>query len=76
MTAANGDALVIEFAGTATFTGPDPEDPVLFAGTWIVVDGTGRLAGSTGTGSYSGSAAGPAGTLLLDGSISGPGNGN
>ena len=37
---------------------------------------TGRFAGSSGTGSYSGSAAGPAGTLLLDGSIAGPGKGN
>ena len=74
--AAKGDTLVIAFSGTVTFTGPDPADPVLFAGTWNVIDGTGRFAGSSGGGSYGGNAAGPAGTLLLDGSISGPGNGN
>ena len=70
LTAANGDTLVIVFSGTVQFTGPNPDDPVNFEGTWTVIDGTGRFAAATGTGTYTGSAAGPAGTLILVGSVS------
>lgn len=72
LTAANGDTLVIEFAGTVVFEGPDPTDPVSFEGTWKVVDGTGRFADVTGSGTYSGTAAGPVGSLLLVGRVSPP----
>jgi hypothetical protein len=68
--AANGDALVIEFSGTVQLR--DPPDPVIFAGTWTVIDGTGRFADATGSGTYTGSAVGPAGTLVLVGGVSHP----
>ena len=73
LTAANGDTLVITFVGTVQLEGPDPEDPVTFDGTWTVIDGTGRFADATGSGTYTGSAAGPAGTLVLIGTVGRPG---
>jgi len=69
--AANGDALVIEFSGTVQLR--DPPDPVIFAGTWTVIDGTGRFVDASGSGTYTGSAVGPAGTLVLVGRVSHPG---
>ena len=73
LTAANGDAIEIAFAGTVEFEGPSPTDPVSFQGEWEVIDGTGRFDGATGSGTYSGTAAGPAGILFLDGRVSSPG---
>lgn len=73
LTAANGDTIVIAFAGTAAFSGPAPTDPVTFEGTWVVIDGTGRFEDATGSGTYSGSAAGTVGQFILEGSISRPG---
>jgi hypothetical protein len=35
-TAANGDTLVLDIAGTVQFSGPDPADPVTFTGSWTV----------------------------------------
>lgn len=73
LTAANGDTIVIAFAGTVDFQGPNPTDPVSFQGEWHVTAGTGRFEAAEGAGTYSGTAAGPVGTLLLVGSVSSPG---
>jgi len=73
LTAANGDTLVIAFAGTVVFEGPEPTDPVSFEGRWDVISGTGRFDDAIGSGTYSGTAAGPVGILLLVGSVSSPG---
>ena len=74
LTAANGDTIVIAFAGTVEFEGPSPTDPVSFQGTWeVIAGGTGRFEGGTGSGTYRGTAAGPAGILLLAGTVSSPG---
>ena len=73
LTAANGDTLVIAFAGTVEFESPDPTGPVSFEGTWEVTGGTGRFEDSVGSGTYSGTAEGPVGSLLLVGSVSSPG---
>jgi hypothetical protein len=73
LTAANGDTIVIAFAGTVDFEGPNPTDPVSFQGEWDVIAGTGRFDGAEGSGTYSGTAAGSAGNLLLVGSVSSPG---
>lgn len=70
LTSANGDAIVIVFAGTVIFEGPTPADPVTFQGAWNVVAGTGRFIGATGSGTYSGTATGPLGELLLTGQLS------
>jgi hypothetical protein len=48
LTAANGDAIVIAFAGTVHFEGPSPTDPVSFEGAWDVIAGTGRFDGARG----------------------------
>ena len=69
LTAANGDTIVIVFAGTVDFEGPTPADPVSFQGAWDVIGGTGRFDGATGSGIYSGNAAGPSGELLLTGQL-------
>jgi hypothetical protein len=73
LTAANGDTIVIAFAGTVDFEGPNPTDPVSFQGEWHVLAGTGRFEAAEGAGTYSGTAAGSAGNLLLVGSVSSPG---
>jgi hypothetical protein len=73
LTAANGDTIVIAFAGTVAFEGPNPSDPVSFQGAWDVIGGTGRFDGARGSGTYSGTAAGPSGELLLTGRLSSPG---
>jgi hypothetical protein len=73
LTAANGDSIVIAFAGTVTFEGPSPTDRVNFEGQWDVITGTGRFEGASGAGTYSGTAAGPSGELLLTGRLSNPG---
>jgi hypothetical protein len=73
LTAANGDTIVIAFAGTVDFEGPNPTDPVSFQGEWHVIAGTGRFEAAEGAGTYSGTAAGSAGNLLLVGSVSSPG---
>jgi hypothetical protein len=71
--AANGDTIVIAFAGAVNFEGPNPTDPVSFQGEWHVIAGTGRFEGAEGAGTYSGSATGSVGNLLLVGSVSSPG---
>ena len=73
LTAANGDTIVIAFAGTAEFSGPAPTDPVTFQGPWVVIDGTGRFEDAAGSGTYTGSAAGTVGQFILEGTISRPG---
>jgi hypothetical protein len=70
LTAANGDQLVLDIAGTAQFTGPNPDDPVTFTGEWTVQSGTGRFQAASGSGTYSGSSAGPSGEFTLTGTIS------
>ncbi|HEY0873867.1 MAG TPA: hypothetical protein VGD94_10375 [Vicinamibacterales bacterium] len=72
LTAANGDTIVIAFEGTAEFSGPAATDPVTFQGTWVVIGGTGRFEGGTGSGTYAGSAAGTVGQFILEGTISRP----
>jgi len=71
--AANGDTIVIAFAGAVDFEGPNPTDPVSFQGEWHVIAGTGRFEAAEGAGTYSGTAAGSVGNLLLVGSVSSPG---
>jgi hypothetical protein len=73
LTGANGDTIVIAFAGTVNLEGPNPTDPVSFQGEWDVIAGTGRFDGANGSGTYSGTAAGPSGDLLLIGHLSNPG---
>lgn len=73
LSAANGDTIVIAFAGTVNFEGPNPTDPVSFQGEWHVIDGSGRFKSAEGSGTYSGTAAGEVGTLLLAGSVTSPG---
>jgi hypothetical protein len=73
LTAANGDAIVIAFAGTVHFLAPPPTGAVSFEGTWELIDGTGRFEGANGSGTYSGTAEGPAGDLRLVGRVSSPG---
>ena len=73
LTGANGDAIVIAFAGRVHFEGPTAADPVTFEGEWEVIAGTGRFEGATGSGTYTGSATGPSGVLLLTGQLSSPG---
>lgn len=73
LTAANGDTLVIAFAGTVDFESPDPTGPVSFDGTWKVIGGTGRFEDAVGGGTYNGTAEGPAGILRLLGHVSHPG---
>jgi hypothetical protein len=69
LTAANGDTLTIEIAGT--FSAPQgPLGPVTFSGSWTVIAGTGRFEGAAGGGTYTGSALIPNGALALNGSIS------
>jgi hypothetical protein len=76
LTAANGDELVLEIVGSVQFTG-GPTDLVIFTGTWQVDSGTGRFAGASGSGTYTGSATIPVGgTLTLTGTISRPGRRN
>jgi hypothetical protein len=54
-TAANGDTLVIAQTGTAGVVGdPAAPDGWTMDGEWTVVDGTGRFAHATGTGSIVG----------------------
>jgi hypothetical protein len=72
LTAADGDTLVIAFAGTVDFESPDPTGPVSFEGEWEVIGGTGRFEDSVGGGTYTGTAEGLAGTLLLVGRVSRP----
>jgi hypothetical protein len=73
LTAANGDRLVIQSNDLACPIGPTT---LHGAGHWVVVDGTGRFAGATGSGSLDGvSSFGPglsAGTFqfTLTGSVS------
>ena len=72
LTGANGDTIVIAFAGTVNFEGPTQADPVTFQGAWVVIAGTGRFIRATGSGTYSGGATGPSGELLLIGQLSRP----
>ena len=73
LTAANGDTLVIAFAGTVEFESPDPTGPVSFEGTWKVIGGTGRFEDSVGSGTDGATAERPVGSLLLVGGVSSPG---
>jgi hypothetical protein len=73
LTAANGDTIVIAFAGTVDFQGPNPTDPVSFQGEWQVIAGTGRFEAAEGAGTYSGTSVGAVGNLLLSGSVNSPG---
>jgi hypothetical protein len=54
ITAANGDEIYWEFAGTA-MPGPGPGD-VVFSGNYTMDGGTGRFENVTGHGTYAGSA--------------------
>jgi hypothetical protein len=74
LTGANGDTVVLalDFQGTSVDGG------VTFEGTYIVVGGTGRFAGATGSGSISGSATfqgpnGGVGAFEVNGTLSSPG---
>ena len=69
LTAADGDTLIIAFAGTFIPEGPDPAGPVSFEGQWTVVSGTGRFEAASGSGTYTGDAAGSSGTLILTGAL-------
>ena len=69
LTAANGDTLIISFAGTFVPEGPDPAGPVSFEGHWAVISGTGHFEAASGTGTYTGDAAGSSGTLILTGAL-------
>ncbi len=68
--AANGDHLDWIFEGTGNFL---PDNLVEFSGTWKVTGGSGRLAGVTGEGTYSGMAGlapGPVwGKIWLEGQL-------
>ena len=70
LTTADGSTIVFFFTGTFIPTGPTD---AVFQGTWTVTSGTRRFAGSSGSGSYNGSASGDNGTLNLSGQLSNPG---
>lgn len=52
LTAANGDTVVLALEFQTTFV----ESGVTFEGTYVVIGGTGRFAGATGSGTAGGSA--------------------
>jgi hypothetical protein len=70
LTSADGSSITLTFAGAFVPTGPADAS---FQGTWTATGGTGRLAGVSGGGTYSGSASGDFGNLTLEGTISSPG---
>jgi hypothetical protein len=70
LTAADGSTLVITFTGGTLF---GPGGAATFQGTWEANSGTERFVGTSGGGSYHGSADGPTGVLYLDGTLSNPG---
>src|SRR5688572_19379907 len=72
LTAANGDTVIVDMTVTTEFPSATH---VTFAGPYVVIGGTGRFAGATGSGWISGSATftGPSdgvGAFALDGVIS------
>jgi hypothetical protein len=74
-TAANGDTVVLEMEFDTAFL----PGGVTFDGTYTVMEGTGRFAGATGSGTLIGSAAftGPSngvGSFTVEGTISSPGS--
>jgi hypothetical protein len=71
LTAADGSTMTISFEGVSE-PGSTP-GAVIFEGDWIVVSGTGRFEGESGSGTYEGSGAGPIGVLYLRGTLSNPG---
>jgi hypothetical protein len=74
LSAPDGSTILISFKGTSVPTGPDPDDPFNFQGTWEVESGTGRFQGQSGDGTYEGSAVlFSVGVLYLDGRLSNPG---
>ncbi len=71
-TAANGDELIGNFAGTGNFH-PGPPPWVDFSGTLWITGGTGRFEGVTGIGQYWGTATFTGtGELYFDGALTKP----
>ena len=75
-TAANGDAILVDFVFTAI---PTSETVFVVNGTWQISGGTGRFDGESGSGTYEGRVEfnGPnsaTGHFTLEGTISSPGS--